>query len=214
MNFVDWGNIEYEKALAQQLTLVEQVIRDPEQESLVFCSHPPVVTLGRKSLHEDILNWSGPVIPVQRGGRATYHGPGQIVVYPILYLNWRNRDLYQFLRNLEDAVIESLKIFGIKGEGAHAPEDGKSDSRSPTGVWVQGKKLVSIGIAVKRWVSYHGLAINLDKDPLAFTGIAPCGYTSETMVSLEELLGKRISRLEFQHQLRENLYKKLNYKSV
>jgi lipoate-protein ligase B len=110
------------------------------------------------------------------------------VAYPILDLNKRGRDLHQFLRTIENTVIETLKHFDVP---AHLSEGN-------TGVWIGKKKIASIGIAVKKWVSYHGVAINIDFDANAFQGLKPCGFTSETMVSLEELTGKKIPHADFE----------------
>lgn len=192
MKYTDWGLIGYQEALNKQLELVHLVSEGDEEEQVVYCSHPPVVTLGRGTKEGDLLGWQGEVVEVQRGGRATYHGPSQLVAYPILDLSKRNRDLHQFFRNIEHAVIDTLKDYGV--------EAGISEGN--TGVWIGNKKIASIGIAVKKWVSYHGVAINLDFDPKAFTGLKPCGFTTETMVSLEELTGQKINHGEFLEKLK------------
>jgi lipoate-protein ligase B len=200
MKYTDWGLIGYQEALNKQLELVHLVSEGDEEEQVVYCSHPPVVTLGRGTKEGDLLGWQGEVVEVQRGGRATYHGPSQLVAYPILDLSKRNRDLHQFFRNIEHAVIDTLKDYGV--------EAGISEGN--TGVWIGNKKIASIGIAVKKWVSYHGVAINLDFDPKAFTGLKPCGFTTETMVSLEELTGQKINHGEFLEKLKGflNIYLK------
>lgn len=187
MKYTDWGLIGYEEALNKQLELVHLVSEGDEVEQVIYCAHPPVVTLGRGTQEGDLLGWKGDVVEVQRGGRATYHGPSQIVVYPILNLSTRKKDLHQFMRNMELAVIDTLKFYNV--------ESGISEGN--TGVWIGKKKIASIGIAVKKWISYHGVAINLDHDVNAFTGLKPCGFTTETMVSLEELTGKKINHDEF-----------------
>jgi lipoate-protein ligase B len=187
MNFVDWGLIPYQEALQKQMEFVHLIADSLEQECIIFCKHPPVVTLGRATQPGDLLGWSGEIVEVQRGGRATYHGPSQVVAYPTLDLNKRGRDLHKFLRTIENTVIESLKPFGVE---SHISEGN-------TGVWIGKKKIASIGIAVKKWVSYHGVAINIDHDPEAFQGLKPCGFNTETMVSLEELTGKKISHSDF-----------------
>lgn len=168
-------------ALARQLERVEAVASQATEETLVFCSHPPVVTRGRSTQEGDISTWSGDILDVQRGGRATYHGPSQVVVYPIIDLKARGRDLHKYLRALEAAIIESLLEFQI---------DGRAESGA-TGVWVGLRKIASIGVAVKMWTTYHGIALNVFHDPEAFKGLQPCGYTPETMISIEELVGYR-----------------------
>lgn len=201
MKFVDWGEVPYQEALNRQLELVHMVSEGDEEEQVVFCTHPPVVTLGRATQEGELTGWTGEVLEVQRGGRSTYHGPSQVVAYPILDLSKRKRDLHQFIRNIEKAVIESLKEFGVEAQV----------SEGNTGVWIGPKKIASIGIAVKKWVSYHGVAINIDFDPQAFKGLTPCGFSMETMVSLEELTGKKVSHDEYITIFRKNLEKYLNF---
>lgn len=198
MKTEDWGLIEYEEALGRQLAAVEKVA-ETSQEILVFCSHPPVVTKGRSTQDGDISTWSGPILEVQRGGRATYHGPSQIVVYPIIDLKRRGRDLHRYLRALESAIAECLLHFKI---------DARVETGA-TGVWVGARKIASIGVAVKHWVTYHGLAVNVFHDPEAFKGLRPCGFTSETMVSIEELIGAKPEietvKVELDRALRRHL---------
>jgi lipoyl(octanoyl) transferase len=196
LHFLDWGLIDYQLAHEKQKLLVEQVIQNPQEEYIIFCSHPSVVTLGRQSQKEDILGWDGPTYEVSRGGRATYHGPGQIVIYPILHLdqNQRNKDIFQLLNHLEQSLIQGLTEFFPQGLKCHGGLNRDKNMLSDTGVWCEGKKLASIGIAVKRWVTYHGAALNLHHDPLAFTGISPCGYENNIMTSLEEILNYPLDR--------------------
>lgn len=189
----EWGLIDYQEALQKQKEYVQRVI-DGGEEYLILCSHPSVVTLGRASLKSDLQGWTGDVYEVERGGKATYHGPEQVICYPIIDLNKRGRDLHKYLRTLENILIETLEHYGIKAEG------GRPDA---TGVWVGEKKIASIGVAAKKWVTYHGLAININKDPQAFQGISPCGFSTSVMTSLEELRGERMSKSEFEVLLAE-----------
>lgn len=179
----DWGLIDYKEALDRQLALVDAVQADPANETIVICRHPPVVTLGRSTKPEDVFGWKGQTYEIQRGGRATYHGPNQLVVYPILDLSSRGRDLHGYLRALENLVIEVLREFGLEGRR----EDGA------TGVWVGERKLASIGVGIKKWVTYHGLALNVLNDPRAFQGINPCGFDAQTMISLQELARRDVT---------------------
>ncbi len=178
--------IPYQDALARQLQYVDDISVGKRLDTIVFCSHPPVVTVGRATEASDILDWEGELVEVSRGGRATYHGPDQMVVYPILDLNKRGRDLHQHLRFLENIVSLVLKDYGIRGE-VHS---------GATGVWVGDKKICSIGIAVKKWISYHGLSFAVDYNPEAYKGINPCGYSSDVMTNLETLLGRPVDRTE------------------
>lgn len=197
---VDWSIIEYRQATERQLELVAQVA-DGGIDTIVFCTHPPVVTLGRGVKEGDVTGWSGELIESSRGGRATYHGPNQVVVYPIINLNSAGRkhlpprDLHAYFKGLGQAAVEALKHFAIDAEvrlNSPTPE-----TPSFTGVWVGERKVASIGVAVKKWVTYHGIAINLERDPQAFQGIRPCGFNRETMVSVEELIGRSPDRDQF-----------------
>ena len=136
LNVEDWGLIAYKEALSRQEEYVDQVARELRRETLVFCSHPPVVTLGRGTKEGDVFGWTGETFEVTRGGRATYHGPSQIVAYPILDLNSRGRDLHLYMRALEGAVLATLDSFGISSEAnALQVEDGATEASPATGVW-------------------------------------------------------------------------------
>lgn len=211
----DWGLIDYEEALGKQLSYVEKIAEDQSPGVIVLCSHPAVVTIGRQTQAGDVFSWQGPIKEVTRGGRATYHGPSQVVAYPIVNLKFSRhgrgpQEIRGFLRALEQAVVETMKAYGIASEG-RSPQK-KLDSPEAvdeTGVWVGHRKVASLGIAVKKWVSFHGTAINLEKDPSAFQGMKPCGFSTETMTSVEELLGRRIDREEFKQRLRTQLAKNI-----
>ena len=194
------GQINYERALLLQEKYVEDMLATTRDEVILFCSHPPVVTLGKHASAAEVQLWEGAVYSTPRGGKATYHGPGQSVCYPILNLKKRQYDLGGLLNALELAVVATLTEYSI--EGTINPRRG--DPRK-TGVWVKNKKIASIGLAVKRWISYHGLAVNLFEDSLAFTGINPCGENPEMMTSMEKLLGVRPERKKFENQLYKNL---------
>ena len=211
-HFEDWGLIDYELALQKQLERVETVSQDPNHPGfLIFCTHPAVVTTGRQTLPEDIFAWQGPVIEVSRGGRATYHGPSQLVVYPILNLKHQRhdrgpQDVRGYLRALEQAIVETLKEFGISAVGKTSQKlPGQQAESVETGVWVKNKKIASLGIAVKKWITYHGAAINMTSDPAAFSGMNPCGFKSDVMTSVEQQLGKSLATAPFAHQLRLHL---------
>jgi lipoyl(octanoyl) transferase len=202
VNVEDWGLVEYQQALDRQLSCLELVAQNPNTGFIIFCSHPAVVTVGRKTQPGDVTEWQGPLIEIARGGRATYHGPSQLVVYPILPLDQleKNRDIGWFLRTFEASIVATLAHYDITARG-------KSDGKNleDTGVWVGEKKITSIGIGVKKWISYHGAAINLFKDESAFKGIKPCGYEPNIMISFEELSAQKIKADSFQNQLLQNL---------
>lgn len=198
------GLIPYSEAHRLQLKLVDKVINNPADESLIICHHPPVVTLGKKSGPDDLQGWRGDVHSIERGGKATYHGPGQVVVYPIINLSCRNNDIAAFLETLEMSMIETLAEFGLLATGN--PNRGVP---TYTGVWVNNQKVASIGVAVRRWVTYHGLALNLYDDPEAFKGINPCGFGQDIMTNVERLLGHKLERTEFEERLSSHLIKSL-----
>ncbi len=206
--FQNWGLLGYEESLRRQLELVDLVGREHARETLVFCSHPPVVTLGRGTLPGDLFSWKGETVEISRGGRATYHGPSQLIAYPIIDLSLRGRDLHKFFRQIEMAIIATLSDFGIEAEGRslQMQEDLEIEA---TGVWVGSRKIASIGIAVRRWVSFHGLALNVDQDAEAFQGLKPCGFSSETMISMQEILGAPVNRLKVEESLYKNLIRVL-----
>lgn len=196
MRIEDWGLIEYEQAQRLQLEKLEEVARGDSDDILVLCTHPPVVTLGRGSSPEDMIGWAGPTIEVSRGGRATYHGPNQVVIYPIIDLrketrgHLRTRDVNAYLRALESAVVKGLEALGVRAEARTVPMKNADGSElSVTGVWVGARKIASIGIAVRKWITYHGVALNVTADPQAFRGIRPCGFNASVMTSLEESAG-------------------------
>jgi lipoyl(octanoyl) transferase len=213
MIFEDWGLIDYESALKKQTEYVEIVsLAENHPGFLIFCSHPAVVTVGRQTQATDLYAWTGPVIDVSRGGRATYHGPSQIVVYPIINIkaprkNRGSQEVRGFLRALESAIVETLKTYSIS---AHGKTSDKSESGlEDTGVWVQDKKIASCGIAVKKWITFHGAAINVFDDVTAFAGINPCGYKPDTMISLEKLLNSKVDLNLFKLTLKSKLIENL-----
>lgn len=184
----DFGLADYQAIWALQKDLVEQRLNDTILNTLLVGEHPPVITLGRGSHAENLINPAVPVVEIERGGDVTYHGPGQLIAYPILKLPEGQRDLHAYLRQLEEAVILTVAEFGLRGE------------RNPgwTGVWVQHPKqnrlmkIASIGVAVKKWVTYHGLALNVNPDLSAYAQINPCGLESQIMTSIEDCLGKAL----------------------
>lgn len=188
------GLIEYSAALKIQNDRVATLSEGKGCETLLVCSHPSVVTLGRAAKPEDLMGWSGPVHEISRGGKATYHGPGQVVVYPILDLtredrnHLKSRDLHAYLRRLELAIIDSLKSFDLQTAAQPSnPEQFPAEALA-TGVWLGNRKLASIGIGVRKWISFHGVAVNVLPDPKAFQGIRPCGFTTSTMWNLQDAL--------------------------
>ncbi len=173
----------YDRALVRMRQAVAERAADRIDDMLLLVRHPPVITVGRKrGAAESVLTPRDvPVVAVERGGDATYHGPGQLVAYPIFRLEGADRDLHRFLRRLEETVIEALEQLGVPGERSHGR----------TGVWVGGRKIASIGVAIRSWVSYHGVSLDVAPDP-GFAAIRPCGMDSQVMTSLEEVLGRPV----------------------
>lgn len=187
------GLTQYQAAKELQLELLEKRARGEIEDTVLFLEHEPVVTRGRG------LQFTGEPrerqIPLpaplpegiayaesERGGDLTYHGPGQLVIYPIVKLDGKGfgpeRDVTAFLRKFERVLIEVLSELDLPGESRE----------SATGVWVRDKKLASIGIAIRKWVTYHGMAINVVNDLKPFHLISPCGFSPEVMTRLSDLL--------------------------
>lgn len=208
MNINNLGLIDYAKAHQIQLETVKEVIAG-EPSTIIICHHPPVVTLGKKSDRvKDLMGWEGDIVDIERGGKATYHGPGQIVIYPIINLQ-KTHDIAGFLGALESAMVNFLAKFGVKSQGN--PHRGNPDL---TGVWIEDRKIASIGIAVRRWVTYHGLAINIFEDPLAFNGINPCGMQANQMTSLAKETKETLQRQELENLLAKCLTKELSLQNL
>jgi lipoyl(octanoyl) transferase len=185
------GHMSYEEAYALQRDLVERRKRGEIPDQLLIVEHPHVITMGRNGRNENMLA-SEEVLAragitfhhTDRGGDVTYHGPGQIVGYPILDLREWKRDVVAYVRGIEQAIIETLAEFGIEGgrvEGA-------------TGVWVAGAKVCAIGVHISRWVTSHGFALNVDTDLRYFQYIVPCGL-SKPVTSMRQL-GSEATRAE------------------
>jgi len=179
LEVIDLGRMPYADALALQEERLVRRIAGEVPDALLLVEHDPVVTRGRRSPEGDTADVPFPVVTIGRGGEATYHGPGQLVAYPILELPEGRRDLHRYLRDLEGAVIDAIGALGADGRR----EEGK------TGVWVGDRKICSIGVAVRRWVTWHGLALNVTTDLGAFGSFSPCGLSPEVMTNLHEALG-------------------------
>jgi lipoyl(octanoyl) transferase len=197
MKVVWLGRIEFSKGLEIQAEALEECDRTGE-ETLFLLEHEAVYTIGRRLDKSSLGNAAylpHPVFEINRGGQATYHGPGQLVGYPILDLKKRGKDLHVYLRSLEIAVIRLVESFGVEAEFC----DGK------TGVWVQNRKIASIGIGVRRWISMHGFALNVSSDLTGFLSITPCGLTGVRMTSLSLELGREVSLEEVRDRAGEVL---------
>lgn len=178
------GRIEYGRALALQEDLVAARLSAGGGDHLLLLEHDPVYTLGRGARAEDLLGADArlgvPVFRIGRGGGVTYHGPGQLVAYPILALAAQGRDVHRYVRRLEAAIVAFLGGFGVEGE----------TRPGYTGVWVRERKIASIGVGVRRWVSFHGVAVNVAPDLAYFRAIVPCAMPEVSMTSIETEIGR------------------------
>jgi lipoyl(octanoyl) transferase len=177
------GRVPYQEALALQEALVARKAADPAlPDELLLLEHEPVYTIGRtpdESSLREVAALPHPVVKINRGGQATYHGPGQLVGYPVIDLRAKGQDLHKYLRALEEALIGALADLGITS--------GRRDGL--TGVWVGERKIASIGVGVRRWIAMHGFALNVSGDLEPFLSITPCGISGVEMTSIERELG-------------------------
>ncbi|HZL19884.1 MAG TPA: lipoyl(octanoyl) transferase LipB [Polyangia bacterium] len=183
---IDLGTREFGEVWALQREMVTARQKDEIPDTLLLVEHPHVITAGRRTHRENLLATADmPIFEIERGGDVTYHGPGQLVGYPIFLLRPEERDLHVYLRNLEEAIIRALARFDLSGE------------RKPewTGVWTAGgaRKLASIGVAVKRWVTLHGVALNVSTDLSRFSAINPCGLAASVMASMSTELARPVA---------------------
>jgi lipoate-protein ligase B len=184
---IDLGRRDFAETLTMQRDLCAARQRDEIPDTLLLVEHPHVITLGRGTHKENLLNTEGvPVYEIERGGDVTYHGPGQLVGYPVVLLRPGERDLHRYLRNLEEAIIRALAELGLA--------TGRRESW--TGVWIGNAKLASIGVAVKKWVTLHGFALNVSTDLRMFGTINPCGLQANVMTSVAAALGREVTIAE------------------
>jgi len=197
------GLVPYEDALMGQRKIHAEVADGTRTNTLILLEHPPVYTAGRRTTIEERPVDGTPVIDVDRGGKITYHGPGQIVGYPIIKLKNRN-DVVGYVREIESALIEVCKEFGINGE-AYCER---------SGVWLRDergdRKIAAIGIRVAKGVTMHGFALNVSPDLHAFERIIPCGFTDSGVTSMAAELGRPITIEEVTPVLEKHLFEALN----
>ncbi|MCB1035798.1 MAG: lipoyl(octanoyl) transferase LipB [Acidobacteria bacterium] len=189
------GRRSYEDALGLQLRLREAIRRGEGSEHFLLLEHPHVFTLGRNARPEDVLASPAWLLSAEvevhecdRGGQVTYHGPGQLVGYPIVNLSPDRRDIRRFVRDLQEVLIRTLEHYGIVAE--------RREGKDFIGLWVGTAKIASIGVHLSRWISTHGFALNLSTDLSFFRGIVPCGLTGVEMTSAEAVSGRRLPLAE------------------
>jgi lipoyl(octanoyl) transferase len=204
--YKDLARLDYLAALEMQEKLVDLKQRESSPDILLFVEHPHVYTTGRSGKESNLL--APREIPVHRpsrGGDVTYHGPGQLVVYPIIDLRSKlRRDVHRYLRNLESAAIRTLNDFGLAG------------TRRPpfTGIWIGSKKIAAIGIAVRRSITFHGLALNVNTDLSYFSRIIPCGLSWAEVTSMARELGKAQSAERVKDRLLHHFTEIFGYTDV
>jgi len=187
------GRVGYDEGLRLQQEAAARVAAGGE-ETLLLLEHEPVFTLGRNAVRSDVLFTPGrcrqlniEVRETDRGGKVTYHGPGQLVGYPVVNLSPDRRDVKRYVRDLEDVLIRALADFGVRGERSPLPE-------RVTSVWVGNDKIAAIGVHISRWITTHGFALNVTDDPLEFfPGIVPCGILDGGVTSIERAAGRRLA---------------------
>jgi len=187
VKLIDLGRMPYGNALVLQREYVDKRIAGEIGDTLLLVEHDPVITLGRSADSSNILaskdaleRFGIEIYEIERGGDVTYHGPGQQVGYPILNIRELGMNLHEYLRNLEEIMIATLARFGLKGERISGL----------TGVFVDSAKVVAIGIAVRKWVTFHGFAFNVNPEMRHFQMIVPCGITDHSVGSLSGCLGE------------------------
>ena len=217
--FQDWGLLDYQQAWNRQEQVFAETVQaktqnrnnntdNPVTNHLIFVEHPHVYTLGKSGKPENLLldepglaNKQAKYYKINRGGDITYHGPGQIVVYPILDLDNFFTDIHLYLRTLEEAVMLTLKDFGIQS-GRYA---------GYTGVWLdadndRARKICAMGVRCSRWVTMHGLAFNVNTDLSYFKNIVPCGIDDKDVTSMERELGHPLDLDEVKEKLKKNIW--------
>jgi len=184
LNIMKKGLVPYNEAWDLQRHTHAQRLAGEVTDTLILLEHPPVYTFGKNADESNLLNpRDAEVIRSDRGGDITWHGPGQLVGYPIINLEDHKKSVSWYMRNLEEVIIQTLQAFEIEGD------------RIPgmTGVWVGNQKVCAMGVRLSRWVTMHGFALNVRPDMSYFNGMIPCGIKGKGVVSMKELLGADLS---------------------
>jgi len=200
----DWGLCEYAAAHARQRELLAARMRGACGDTLVLVEHPPVFTIGKQGSASNILvpreQLTIPVLHVERGGDITYHGPGQLVAYPMFQLPPGRRDVKPFLRMLEDAIVAACTTFGARAvtiEGLTGVWIAADDGPPRRPAWNGERKVASLGCAFKQWISYHGVAVNIENDLTPFSYIHLCGLRGKQAVALNDCCARPVSLAAF-----------------
>ncbi|PWB72680.1 lipoyl(octanoyl) transferase [candidate division GN15 bacterium] len=191
---LDVGRQEYGRTLAWQHSLVTMRQQGLARDTIMLVEHPPVITVGKNGHSENFENAEIEPQFIERGGDVTYHGPGQLVAYFVFNLTRRGRDIKLFMDRIQEGIIRTLASYNVEGKRGE----------EYTGVWVGEKKVASIGVAVRQWITFHGTAINLNTELTEFNGINPCGLDAKVMTSLEKLTGRAVDMKDFGNRLIEH----------
>ena len=197
IDIINLGCIDYQKAYCIQKQYHRKRQHDLIPNTLILAQHPHVITCGRLYNDKDIVNLKElesrgiPIIKTDRGGGITYHGPGQIMTYPIFDLKTIKKDIHFYIMRLENTIIDLLTTYSIKARS-------KNESR---GVWVKNKKIASIGVGISRWITYHGACLNVDTDMDYFKFIKPCGLPSDEMISMKQILNIAVDIAEVEENI-------------
>lgn len=211
LKYCDLGFIDYKEAWDLQQEIHSKRVSGEIEDYLLLLEHPNTYTLGKTAHKENLIGSEDylkknqiSVYDIDRGGDITYHGPGQIVGYPIIDLNNWFKDTHKYLRALEEVIIKTCSDYGLNSE------------RNPmhTGVWIGDKKIAAIGIKVSRWITMHGFAFNVNTDLNLFNGIIPCGIQDKSVTSLKQELDRDIIIKEVKEKLLKNFTELFEYTSV
>ncbi|MEE8317553.1 MAG: lipoyl(octanoyl) transferase LipB [Candidatus Omnitrophota bacterium] len=199
MRIIDLGITDFLEAYRIQTDMVKEVSQGTAEDTLLLTEHRSVITIGRSGSWDNILKPKEylssrgiEVLDIDRGGDVTYHGPGQVIAYPIFKLEKESRAIHYFLHFLEEIAMHFLGQYGLIGETRPGFR----------GIWIRERKIASIGIGVKKWVTYHGLAINVNLDLTPFSFIRPCGIEGLRMTTLKDLLAYELDIDDAKHRLR------------
>jgi lipoyl(octanoyl) transferase len=211
LTYCDLGFIDYKEAWDLQQEIHSKRVSGEVEDRLLLLEHPNTYTLGKTAHKENLIgsaqylkNNQISVYDIDRGGDITFHGPGQIVGYPIIDLNNWYQDTHKYLRALEEVIIKTCSEYGLNCE------------RNPkhTGVWIGDRKIAAIGIKVSRWITMHGFAFNVNTDLKLFNGIIPCGIQNKAVTSLKQELNKELSIQEVKAKLLKNFSELFEYYNV
>ena len=195
---LELGLMEYQEAYELQKTLHRQRVEGKISDVLLLLEHPPTITVGKSGTlgnvlisQEQLTRQGISLFFIDRGGDVTYHGPGQLVGYPIIDLKQRAEDLHRYISDIEEVILRTLKDFSING----------NRDESHPGVWVKKEELAAIGLSVRRWVSMHGFALNINTDLEQFSFINPCGFSDRKATSMSKILNSEVPMKEVTNSL-------------